>query len=251
MSRYWKRTKQVLGVAAAVGLAACASSAPPETAAAPVPDTVVIVDTVTLEVEAAANAELEQRLARLQIELLDKDAQVDGLRAQLDAAHQEVVRNMAKLQSQATRAEAASGMAEAEIALRDLRATTGGQVTPAIQEAQQLLNQSGEEFGKDNYAGSLYLASQARTIAERSAFVPAGEGSSLQPGEQLFGVPVPLQTLTRSNIRGGPGLNFPILFTLDPGGLLVGRSHTDEWVRVTDEQGRMGWIFHTLVGTRN
>src|SRR3989442_16019636 len=68
---------------------------------------------------------LEQRAARLELKVLEQEAQVDELRSRLDDARREVVRAMAKLQSLATRAEAASGMAEAEIALQALRAANG------------------------------------------------------------------------------------------------------------------------------
>ncbi len=232
-------------------LAACASSPPPESAPPPVPDTVIVVDTVMVEVESAANPELEQHIARLQLELLERDAQLEGLRDQADAAHQEVVRTMAKLQTQASRAEAASGIAEAEIALRDLRAAAGGRATPEIEQAQEFLDMSSAEFGQDNFAGALYLATQARTAAEGVRLQLRGNvGQTMRPGEVIFAVPVPLQTLRRSNVREGPGLDSEILFTLDPGVALVGRTHTDEWLRVTDERGRTGWIFHSLVGNR-
>src|SRR6266436_6348822 len=57
---------------------------------------------------------LEQRAARLELKVLEQEAQVDELQSRLGDARREVVRAMAKLQSLATRAEAASGMAEAE-----------------------------------------------------------------------------------------------------------------------------------------
>lgn len=232
-------------------LAACAGAPPPEVAPPPVPDTVVVVDTVVMEVESGTNAALEQRVARLQLTLLEKDAQVEGLRAQLDAAYQEVVRTMAKLQSQASRAEAASGMAEAEIAVRDLRAAGGRQVPAEVAQATALLERSTAEFNQENYAGSLFLATQARTVAEGARGRLTGGGNrTVQPGEEPFAVPVPLRTLSRSNVREGPGTNTRVLFTLDPGVALTGQSHTDDWVRVTDPSGRTGWVFHTLVGNR-
>src|SRR5947199_235423 len=70
---------------------------------------------------------LEQRAARLELKVLEQEAQVDELQSRLDDARHEVVRAMAKLQSLATRAEAASGMAEAEIA----REAAGGSVAYA------------------------------------------------------------------------------------------------------------------------
>src|SRR5213078_2460104 len=73
----------------------------------------------------ARDTALEQRAARLELKVLEQGAQVDELQSRLDDARREVVRAMAKLQSLATRAEAASGMAEAEIALQALRTANG------------------------------------------------------------------------------------------------------------------------------
>ena len=68
---------------------------------------------------------LEQRAGRLELKTLEQEAQIEELQDRLDDARREVVRAMAKLQSLATRAEAASGMAEAEIALEALRSANG------------------------------------------------------------------------------------------------------------------------------
>src|SRR5207247_6402492 len=108
---------------------------------------------------AARDTALEQRAARLELKVLEQGAQVDELQSRLDDARREVVRAMAKLQSLATRAEAASGMAEAEIALQALR-TNGGanssQPSPELLQGNQLLQLASSEFDKQNYAGALY-----------------------------------------------------------------------------------------------
>ncbi len=233
-------------------LAACAPSAPPET---PEPvvivDTVVVVDTVEVQVEAAADAVLQERAARLQLQLLERDAQIAVIQGQLTGAQQEVVRNMAKLQSQASRAEAASGMAEADIALQSLAGLEGGSGVLEYGQGTRLLEESRAEFDNDNYAGALYLAAEARALAQRGQSRLSGTASGdLREGESIFVIPVPLQTVRNSNVRGGPGLGFGVQFTLDQGASVEGRSYTSEWVRIVDGQGREGWIFHTLVTSR-
>ena len=88
--------------------------APAPTPASLPPDTVRIRD-----------VELEQRAERLELALLERDAQIEELQTRLDETRQEVVRAMAKLQTLATRAEAASGLAEAEVAVQSLKAAGG------------------------------------------------------------------------------------------------------------------------------
>ena len=228
-----------------VSLAACAAGSPPPTPA-PTPDTVVVVDTVV--VRAGPDRELEQRVATLQLQLLERAAQVEDLQRQLDAARQEIVRAMARLQTLASRAEAGSVMAEAEIALEALTGAAGDEEVLEAAQARQLLVLSSTEFADENYGGALYLASQARSMARAGEVrLTSGERGDRQPGEVLFALRLPLETARRSNVRAGPGLGFRVLFTLDPATPVVGHSYTEQWVRITDDQGRDGWIFHNLV----
>src|SRR5207249_2194435 len=75
-----------------------------------------------------------------------------------------------------------------------------------------------------------------------------GDLTTLRAGEVLFALPISLQTMGRANVREGPGAAFHVVFTLDAGTNVTGRSYADQWVRVTDESGRTGWIYYGLVG---
>jgi len=194
---------------------------------------------------------LEQRVSRLELRLLEKEAQVEELQSRLDDARREVVRAMAKLQSLATRAEAASGMAEAEIALQSLRTSGNPQGVPELGQAAQLLQLATTEFDKQNYGGALYLANQAKDAAAAGqGRVASVERGSLRQGEVPFALPLHLQTMGRANVRSGPGSGFEVAFTLDGGAPLTGYSYVDQWVRITDDSGRAGWVFQTLIGRR-
>jgi hypothetical protein len=213
--------------------------------------TVVRVDTVRVQTAAAENPEVQERLGRLQIQLLERDVQLRELREQLESTRLELVRNMARLQTQASRAEAASGMAEAEIAIGTLRRAPGAIALPELAQADDLFAQSSAEFADENYGGALYLATQVRALVRggQARLRERGE-QALVAGEALFAVPVPLRTTGRANVRVGPGTNFAVAFTLEPSTNVVGQSYTSQWVRVVDEQSREGWIFNTLVTSR-
>ncbi|MGE0157917.1 MAG: SH3 domain-containing protein [Gemmatimonadales bacterium] len=234
--------------------AACARPAPaPPPAPVAMVDTVTVVrvDTVRVQTAAAVSPELEDRVARLQIQLYERDVQLQELREQLDATRLELVRNMARLQTQASRAEAASGMAEAEIAVGSLRRAPGAAALPELASADELFRQSSAEFGNENYGGALYLATQVRALvrAGQARLRGRGEGA-LAAGETVFAVPVPLATTSRANVRAGPGTTFAVAFTLDPSTPVTGQSYTSQWIRVVDAQSREGWIFNTLVTSR-
>ncbi len=139
-------------------------------------------------------------------------------------------------------------MAEAEIGVRAVSEAAGDEELPAAAVARHLLVLSTAEFADENYGGALYLASQARSMARAGELrLTSGAEGGRQPGEVLFALRLSLETARRSNVRAGPGLGFRVLFTLDPATPVVGHSYTEQWVRITDDQGRDGWIFHNLV----
>ena len=237
---------------AAVLLVPACSTAKPKVAPAPEgrlparPVERVVRETVTVR-----DPELERRLARMELRLLEKEAQVEELQSRLDDTRGEVVRTMAKLQTVASRAEAASGMAEAEVALQSLKSSAGQQQPAAVAQVTTLIQQSSREFNKQNYGGALYLAGQAKTLAaaSRGRFAGANPGAA-RPGETPFALPIRLRATSRGNVRDGPGTNFPVSFAVEAGNALTGYSYLDEWVRVSDESGRSGWIFRALVTRR-
>jgi len=204
----------------------------------------VVRDTVTVR-----DPDQDKRIARLELQSLANEAQIEDLQAKLEDTRAEVVRAMAKLQSVASRAQAASAMAEAEVALQAMKAGSDPQnPPPEAEQVTRLVRQAATEFDKANYGGALYLANQAKTLASsyRGRLAVAGRESA-RPGETPFAIPLKLVTTTRGNVRGGPGTGFPIVFAADSGTTLTGYSYVDEWIRITDDGGRGGWIFRSLV----
>jgi uncharacterized protein YraI len=229
--RYWSALPAFVVI-----VAACSPSKP----AAP-PSVKVVRETVTVR-----DPELDKRVSRLELQLLARDAQIEDLQTRLEDTRAEVVRAMAKLQSMASRAQAASAMAEAEVALQTMKAGPSADPPEAAQVAS-LVRQSAAAFDKSNYGGALYLAQQAKTVAlgYRGRLGQSREGA--RPGETLFAVPIKLKTTSRGNVREGPGTNFPVSFTAESGSSITGFSYADEWVRIADDTGRTGWIHQTLV----
>jgi len=203
----------------------------------------------------ARDTALEQRAGRLELKTLEQEAQIEELQDRLDDARREVVRAMAKLQSLATRAEAASGMAEAEIALEALRSANGSgggssAASPELAQGTQLLQLATAEFDKQNYAGVLYLATQAKNAAAAGQGRVTSERGTPRTGEIPFALPLHLQTTGRANVREGPGATFRVSYTLDAGAELTAYAYVDQWVRVADESERPGWIHQGLIGRR-
>ena len=230
----------MLSFFALLAVAAIGAACQPQQTPAPPPR--VVRDTV-----AVRDPEQDKRIGRLELQLLAKDAQVEDLQSKLDDTRAEVVRAMAKLQSGASRAQAASAMAEAEVALQTMK-TDSPDEPPEAAGITRFVRLAAIEFNKANYGGALYLANQAKTLASSyRGRVSAGARENARPGETPFAVPLKLVTTTRGNVRGGPGTGFPIVFAADSGTTLTGFSYADEWIRISNDTGRGGWIFRTLV----
>jgi hypothetical protein len=193
----------------------------------------------------AASRELEEKIGELQFQLQEQETRLKEMQRKLDEAIEEVVRAKAKMHSLESKAEAASTMAEAEIALNVLNGKMAGQEKGSeAEQAEHLLKMSLREFEKQNYGGALYLVNQAKD------FIKAGEArleSQKRAAEVFFAAPVALRMLRTGNVREGPGSNFKVLFTLGKGTPLVGHSRKGQWVRVEDQKGRAGWTSYTLV----
>jgi uncharacterized coiled-coil protein SlyX len=242
------RSLPLLLLIAAPAASGCAHNAPDQV---PGQDTTpppvrVVTETVTVR-----DPEADQRLFDLQMQLAEKDQQVEELQQRLDEAQRDVVRSMAKVQTLATRAEAASGMAEAEVALETLKRTVGAQ-GPGVAQPAALLQQATDAFNHQNYGGALWLANQAKNRAVDSRGRLAGTDSLQRlDGERLFSVPVRFETLGRTNLRAGPGTNYDAITTLDGGTALTGVSYVPSWIRVMDGDGRIGWVYGRLVQRRS
>jgi hypothetical protein len=197
----------------------------------------------------------------MKIALLEKEARNRQLEALLsfqkqmsDEAVIEVVRAKAKLRSIESRAEAASTMAETEIAIKGMKevASTGSiGSSEQLIKADALLNMSTDEFRRENYGGALYLAGQAKiqikAIKDNLEQDKLHEKTS---GEVAFLPPLPLKLIKRSNLRDAPGFETKIRRIIEKGALIVGYSHKDEWIRVYTEDRESGWIHQSLVDSR-
>lgn len=193
-----------------------------------------------------------EKTARLQLRLLEKEAQQRELAAQLEEAIQEVVRTKAKLRSMESKAEAAAHLAEAEIALQALKTkVVGRKKDPGFVQAEQLMQMSAVELKKENYSGALYLAGQAKNLIKEGEERSQGLAKMPLVADEIpFALPLSLRVLSASNIREGPGLEFKVLSIAETDTALTGYSYKDQWVRVKGEDGREGWIIYNRVDGR-
>ncbi len=227
---------------------ACAGAQKP-TDVSPVPEATLSprILTETLTVRDPAQ---ERELARLKIQMLESSAQMADLERRLGEATTELVRAMARLRTLATRAEAASAIAEAEVTLQQLRGRAGQQSPPEVAQAERSLRSASEAFAAENFGGAVYLATQAKRAATAGRGRLA-ETEGTRDGERAFAIPVPLVTTGRANLRSGPGASFAVVTAVNGGTALTGYAHEQEWLRVSMADGRGAWIHSSLVRSAN
>ena len=238
------RVKLVLLAAA---LAACGARKPPPAAPAPVavppPAPVrVVPETVTVR-----DPDLVREAVRLRMTLLERSAELAATDRRLSEATAELVRAMARLRSLATRAEAASAIAEAEVTLRQLRGRAGQQLPPEARQAEEALRGASRAFDAQNYGAAVYLATQAKGASAAGRGRLAGSEATAGAGERPFAVPVPLTTTARANLRAAPALTAPLVATVQAGTSLTGYAYAQDWIRVTMADGRGAWVYQALV----
>jgi len=197
----------------------------------------------------------------LEIQLLQKDAQTiefqrraNSQQKRLDNAITEVVRTKSKLRSIESKAEAASTIAEAEIAIKTMksRIEVGDRKNmEVVEKAEHLLKQSTIEFEARNFGGALYLAVQSKN--QVGTLDPGTQGRDTGDklaGETPFDQPLSLKLIKNTNLRAGPGTTYTIRSTLKSGTVIVGYAYSEDWIRIITEDGLSGWIHQSLVMAR-
>ena len=216
----------------AVPLAACAGRQAPPNAPAPACETV-------------RDPDAQREVVRLRMALFERSAQLAESQQRLEEATTEVVRAMARSRSLATRAEAASAIAEAEITLQQLRGS--GQ---EARQAEEALRSASTAFDAENYGGAVYLATQAKRAASAGGGLLAQGTGVAGTSEVAFTVPVPLTTTARANLRAAPGGGADVVATVPAGTPLTGYAYAQDWIRVTLADGRGAWVHQALVRGR-
>jgi hypothetical protein len=232
----------------------CATAPPPPPPPPPAP-----VETAVREPVCPTCEDASGELARLRQELASRETELRDLRAQqrdqaraLQETTKQADRAKVKLRRFATQADAASYLAEVEVALAAARSTpAAGARNPLLSLAQEILDSSAAPFTHGDYGAAMDLAGQAEQLAATAAGVRARPASApRKTADMPFAVTIPLRVRIESNLRRQPRDKGPPIGVLPEGTLLVARAYHDGWLRVETEDGRSGWIYQSLVGTR-
>lgn len=197
----------------------------------------------------------DREIVRLQQTLTEKDAEIQQLRAQrnvqakeLKQTTGEVARAEVRLRRLATQADAASQLAEVEVALHGMQTKPLARSAAAQQaQAQQILDAAAASFAQGDYGAAVELAAQSQAIIEMLAGRRGSAAAIRDAVEMPFQISVALRVRIDSHLRAGPGRSAEVLGVLRQGALVQAHAHCGEWLSVQTEDGRAGWVYGALL----
>ncbi len=249
---------RLAGAVVALLMAACATPVPePPPATAPAPPPAVAAPPPAC----TACNEQAREIARLQQEIAARDAELRELkstqREQAKTAQEttnevtrEVTRAKAKARRLATQADAASYLAEVEVAIAALRSGPAA-TSPLVALATSYLTSAAEPFARGDYGTAMDRASQAeQTVALAMGPAPTLQKSARAPGEKLLQVALPLRAASESRVRRQPQGRAPQVGVIAKDTALTAFAWKDGWLRVETDDGLAGWVEQASVAAR-
>jgi hypothetical protein len=193
---------------------------------------------------------LRQELATREAELRDlRSSQREQVKA-VQESTREVTRARARMRRLATQADAASYLAEVEVALEAARATPSASRSPLLGLAQALVEGAQPPFAQGDYAAAMDRAAQAeQLIAAAVEGTPAASRSPVA-GEVLLRVSVPLKAGAETRLRREPQQRAAVVATLRKDAALVAHAYKGRWMRVETEDGKFGWLPQASLAAR-
>ena len=199
-----------------------------------------------------------QEIIRLRQELATRETELRDLRSSqrdqgrvIQESTREVTRAKAKLRRLATQADAASYIAEVEVALAGQRSPPAN-AAPLLALAQALLDSTAVPFAQADYATAMDRAAQAEqlvaVVADSGA--PSSPSRSRAPSEILLQVTIPLRSAVDTRLRREPQAKAPVVTAVKKDSALLAHAYKGSWMRVETEDGQVGWIPNTELGPR-
>lgn len=199
-----------------------------ESAACPVPETVINVERAKLfrEAETEYAAQLMREIERLQTDLTTAEAALVEAESGLSGTH--------------TRADAVSSLAVARIEVERAASSAPWRATE-VADARAKIKEAESQVAEERFGAALFFVYRARRVAE--SILEESELVENDGQVQLIRAP-------RVNLRAGPSTTDAILSVLTFGTPVFPQAFDGDWVLVQVSGGPAGWIHRRLVGTR-
>jgi len=226
--------------------AGCATAPPPAPAPAPEPAPLVPAPALPPPPACAVCVDRTDEIARLRQDLATRDAELRDLRSsqreQVKAVQEstrEVTRAKARVRRLATQADAASSLAEVEVALAAARSATP---SPLLGLARAFLEAAQAPFAQGDYASAMDRAAQAEQLVTAAASGAPAASRNRIAGEVLLQAAIPLKASGESRLRRAPEPRAAVVGTVGRDAALVAHAYKGAWMRVETDDGKLGWV---------
>jgi SH3 domain-containing protein len=191
----------------------------------------------------------KQQTARLQMNLLEKHAELNRLIVMNESLVRDFVRNQATLRSRGDKVETVRLLAELETLINTVKESklTGNQ-KDLLRRAEQYQAESKIELDNGHVDGASFLADQALKLVQRIQLARSTEGKQ---GDNLivgFLAQLPMKLLATSNVRKGPSKQDKVMFVLGAGEIVSASGYKGEWVKIQTKEQKIGWVHYSLLG---
>jgi hypothetical protein len=184
--------------------------------------------------------------AKLQIKLLEKDAEINRLASMQKGLERQKVRKKVEIHPPKNKAEAVTLLAETETDINTARETARNEADrQTLNRLDQLLAEGKAEIEKGNFDKAYTLATEALELTRSMQLKKAVKLQ--QAPVSNFLPPMSMQVSKRSKIRKYPNVHSRIVHVLEPGTIVTATGYQGHWMKITVRDQEPGWIYYSLL----
>ena len=202
------------------------------------------------------NSELTAQLAerdaltvKMQMELVEKQAEINRIKSSQENLTQKVEQNKIRRPAPGTKVEAVTYLAELATDIDAVRESATDSEQEIIGRADRLLAESKSALERGDFDAVHSLASQAMELIQ-DVRNRAEQNRRLKENTSTYSdfiAPLQLRLAKQSNIRVRPGTQEKILATRAATTTVTATGYQGTWIKATLSDGRTGWIHYSLL----
>lgn len=192
-------------------------------------------------------AERDAVMVKMQMELVERQAEIDKIKSSQENLTQEVEQNKIRRPAPGSKVEAVTYLAEVATDIDAARELATDSEQEAFAQADRLIAESKTELERGDFDKVRSLASQAMELIQDVQRQTALNRTAEITAYSDFVAPLQLQLAKRSNIRMHPGTQEKVLVTLAAKTTVAAMGYQGTWIKVTLNDGQIGWIHYSLL----
>ena len=196
-------------------------------------------------------AELAARKAltvALQHQLLEKNTEINRLKAMQKGLGKEVARRITKMRVPESKAEAVTVLAEVETDINTAKERAAGNgLRQSFDKPDQLMAESKSQLDQGHYDRACSLAGEALEMVQAMELKTE---TSVRPraGPAIhFVFPLVMQLSRKSNVREYPNANAQIVRLLNQGTTVTATGFERRWIKIAINNKPLGWVHYSLL----